>query len=92
MKPIWSLNKTDVNSSFGISTSVNRKNARQQRDQDVRTVTVTLVHEPTGIEVQGEVKGNFSRKDLTGAKNNLYNKLYKDLENKVAKQLKIGGR
>jgi len=88
----WTLIKSEVYSYGGTSTSVHRKNARQQRNIDIRTLTLNLVHEPTKIEVQGQITGSFSRKEMTEIKNDLYNKLFKELENKVAKHLKIAER
>jgi hypothetical protein len=88
----WALKKSDVYSYGGTSTSGPRKNARQQRNIEERTLTLNLVHEPTKIEVQGQMTGSFSRKEMTEKKNDLYNKLFKDLENKVAKYLKIAER
>ena len=88
----WALKKSDVYSYGGTSTSVKRKNARQQRNIDERSLTLNLVHKATKIEVQGVVTGNFSRKEMTEIKNNLYTKLFKDLENKIANHLKISSR
>lgn len=67
----WTLKRSDVYSYGGTSTFVHRKNARQQRNIDERTLTLNLVHEQTKIEVQGQVTGNFSRKQMTEKKNEL---------------------
>jgi hypothetical protein len=69
-----------------------RKNSRQSRALIEKEIHMDLVHRPTNIEVHGTMKGNGTRKELTSLRENLYNQLYTELENKVAKALKIPGR
>jgi len=88
----WKLKSIEVYSYGGISTSVKRKNSRQPRNIDERTLSLNLVHKLTNIEVQGVVTGNFYREEMTEKKKELYAQLFKELEEKVAKHLKISGR
>jgi hypothetical protein len=70
-----------------------RKNARQPRHMDVRSVSITLVHRPTKIEVGGQVpEGHYSRKEMISQHKALCSQLFAELETRVAKHLKIPGR
>ena len=93
MKEIWRLNPKEVHFYGGSSNASKRKNARQQRIIDVRTAEINLVHSPTKIEVKGTIPaGNYSKKEMVRLTEALRGALFLELENKVAKFLKIPKR
>ncbi|MCD6011047.1 MAG: hypothetical protein K0Q79_909 [Flavipsychrobacter sp.] len=57
-----------------------------------RAYELRLVHIPTNIEVSEQIIGTYDRKEWTKVRNMLYAKLFSELENKVAKALRISGR
>jgi len=60
---------------------------------DTSSANVTLLHNPTGITVTGQVPpGNYSRKELRKAADRVIGSLWPTLEAKVAKELGIPGR
>lgn len=49
-----------------------------------------MVHEPTKIEVKGEIpEGHYSRKKMRNLQNKLFNDLYTELTNRVARKIGI---
>ena len=88
----WSLNPKEVYSYGGSSSISGRKNVKQSRKMDLRSAEINLVHEPTKIEVHGNIPhGHYTKKEMTLLNDSLYNKLFSELEIKVAKHLKISG-
>ena len=52
-----------------------------------------MTHIPTGIEVTGEIPtGNYTKKQMRQLRQELEQKLFLELEAKVAKHLRIPGR
>jgi hypothetical protein len=93
MKRNWHLDPKDVTWYGGSSTRSNRSNARESRKIDEREFTMNLVHKLTAIEVSGTIPlGNYSRNEMSSLKEKLYKELFIQLENKVAKEIKISGR
>lgn len=75
-----------------ISTrSSGRRKAAQSRKLDTSSCRYTLPHRPTGCSVSDEVPpGHYSRKEFSQAKEKLFDRLWHELESKVA--TKPGGR
>jgi hypothetical protein len=93
MNTSWNLNSKEVRWYDGWATTSLRINSRQSRKVDSRSAEINLVHEPTKIEVKGTVRaGHYSKKEMTQLHKTLYQKLFIELENKVAKFLKIPKR
>jgi len=89
----WNLNSKDISLYGGSSTTSIRKNNRQDRSIDLKGAEINLVHKPTKLEVKGIIpKGNYSKKEMVQLKDSLYKSLFIELENKVAKHLKIPKR
>jgi hypothetical protein len=61
----WHLDRSEVRHGTNTSTSGGRSKARQSRARDVRALTMFLVHEPTGVRVEGEIPaGSYARRDM----------------------------
>ncbi len=74
-------------------TSAGRSKARQSRARDERALTMFLVHEPTGVRVEGEIPaGRYSKADMKSRSDVLYERLLAELEDRVAGVLRIPGR
>ncbi len=87
----WSLNPQEV--SAGTHGSSSGKTGQFARKLKTTSCTVFLVHEPTGIKVEGEVApGNYSKKEMQQKRHELQHSLFKKLEQQVAKKLNIKGR
>ena len=90
MKEKWKLNPKDVcwgwSGSSSGGSSFARKTKRTSRN-------VWVKHMPTNVVVQGEIlQGNYSKKEMKQLTENLREKLLVELEQKVAKHLRIPGR
>lgn len=91
--PQWRLDPTEVSQYGSGYRASGRKKASQSRALDKSGVQWTLVHLPTGLEVIGEIpQGHYSQKELDKEKSELLSHLFNELEDKVAKHLKIPGR
>ena len=89
----WKLDPAEVTWGTGGHTSTKRRKLRLSRQLDERSLRVRMLHLPTGIEVIGEVStGNYSRRDMHAARDALVEKLFAQLENKVARHFNISGR
>lgn len=67
-----------------------RTKIRQSRALDKRSFKLTMAHEPTKIEVKGEIpEGHYARKKMRDLHNKLFNELYGELERKVARKIGI---
>ena len=89
----WSLPRGQVTWSVSGSTSTNRKKLTSaSRAVDTRSYSFTLMHEPSSIEVSGEIPaGNYSKQQMQQEKDKLFSTLWLQLENKVAKHLRLSG-
>ena len=90
----WHLDPADVTESGMVITSGSRKHATHSgRATPPTEVQMELLHVPTGLKVTGEVpRGNYSRTQMQEHKKQLYPKLFQELEDKVAKHLRIPRR
>ncbi len=76
----------------GGSNASGRKKASQSRALDKTSLDWSLIHEPTGMRVSGEIpEGNYSKKEMKALEEKLLTKLCKELEAKVAKKLRVPG-
>lgn len=92
-KKRWQLPKDEVTWKGGGATSTKRKKLSvASRAVDTRSWHVTLIHLPSGLEVEGEIpSGNYSQKQMQVEKEKLFNRLWQELEIKVAKHLRLPG-
>jgi hypothetical protein len=91
--PRWSLNPAEVDAAMMGTTTSGRSQRRESRALDVRSVKLTLKHRPTGVVVVGAVPdGHYARKEMTRLKAELRAGLFRELESKVARVLRIPGR
>lgn len=90
-KKEWSLDPGEVeHSGSGSSSGKTRQFSRKLK---ITGGSMTLKHAPTGIEVKGEIlRGHYSKKEMREKKAALEARLFKELENLVAKRLGIPGR
>lgn len=87
-KSKWSLNPGEVSSGFTSSSS--GVSGQFHRKLKTTSCTMTLSHEITGLSITGEIPaGNYSKKEMQQLRENLYIKLFADLERQVAKKLRI---
>ncbi len=90
----WHLDPSEVTwSAIGGSESANRHKARNSRALSVTTHRLTLVHGPTSLEVSGEIpRGQYSRTEMQRLKAELRASLFRQLEELVARHLRVPGR
>lgn len=93
-KPAWKLDSSEITWGWGATTiGKRRKVNRASRAIDERSEHFWLEHKPTGIRVQGEIPmGHRSRKQGQKLKQELYDRLYAELEDEIAKHLRVPGR
>lgn len=85
----WSLNPDEVNEGWSGSSS----GGTFERKTKITSCCIQLVHQPTKIKVEGEVPvGNYSKNEMRQRTENMKEKLLIELEQKVAKHLRIPGR
>jgi len=85
----WELNPNDVNWSMGGSSS----GGTFERKTKITSRQLKLYHVPTKVYVEGEIEpGHYSKKEMKKLTEELRQRLYKELEQKVAKHLRIPGR
>ena len=92
MKENWEMDPADVSWHLRKGGSGVRKSSRMSRVHIETKIEMTLRHNPTGVEVHGQIERNYTRKELTAARTDLYNSLYNALETDVAKVLRLRGR
>ena len=91
-KDRWALDPKDIGEGWSGHSSV-KVFGNFERKLKVTSRTVNLTHTPTGIKVYGEIPdGHYSRKEMRSLTEKLREKLWAELENKVARHLKIPGR
>jgi len=89
----WQLDWADVSSGRTDHTSTTRKKLRYSRALDERSRKCTLTHEPTGIKAVGTIPtGHYSKKHIQKLCDELFAKLFTELEAKVARALRVPGR
>jgi hypothetical protein len=87
----WEMNREDV--TWSGSASSTGKSGAMARKEKVTSASYELTHRPTGLTVRGEVPaGRYSKKEMRALKEKLFARLYKELEEKVARHLRIPGR
>lgn len=86
----WQLNPAEVTSGMhGLSSG---KSGQFERKLKTTSSTIFLIHMPTGLRVEGQVPaGNYSKKEMQQKREQLKQSLYLQLEQLVAKHLKIKG-
>lgn len=87
------LNESDIQASFGSSSSGGRRKARQPRSLDLRSSRVELLHVPSGVKVKGEIpSGHYNRKQMQKLTLELKARLTEELGQLVGKKLRVAGR
>ncbi len=90
-KQKWHLDPKEV--TGGIHGSSSGKTGIFERKLKITGSTVFLTHMPTGIEVEAEVPpGHYSKKEMQQKREALKESLFRELEDRVAKVLKVKGR
>ena len=69
-----------------------RRSLSQSRNFNMTNKCVTMTHIPTGIESHGRFFGFYTRSEIQKMHESLMALIFQNLENKVAKHLKIRGR
>ena len=90
----WQLPRSEVNVSSRASSSGTRhRSARDSRNLDERAVTIRMEHAPSGLFVEGSIpEGHYSKNEMRKLKDALSDRLFRELETKVARHLRIPGR
>lgn len=89
MKEKWKLNPNDVNWTMNASSG----GGTFERKTKITSRQLKLYHVPTKVAVEGEIpSGHYSKKEMKKLTEDLKKRLYIELEDKVAKQLRIPGR
>ena len=87
----WKLDADDVSSGMYMHTS--GKSGQFERKLKTTGTTVFLVHEPTGMRIEGDVPlGNYSKKEMQKKRETLKKILFQKLELQVAKKLRVKGQ
>jgi hypothetical protein len=94
MKEKWKLDPQEVTWRGYSTSSGHRTHAtKASRSVGLSSTALTLVHMPTGLEIEGRIpEGHYSRRKLRELKELLYRDLFDKLEDKVAKHLRIPGK
>jgi hypothetical protein len=89
----WSLDPQEVY-QFGMGhRSSTRRRADLPRSLDESGGSMRLAHGPTGIEAAGEIPaGHYSKARLRELRQELYARLFAELERLVARRLRVPGR
>lgn len=89
----WRLDAREVTSRAMGGSASGRRQARQSRALDLRSFVLELEHIPTGIVAKGDVpRGHYSRIEMKRLQDELRARLYRQLEDLVARRLRIPGR
>jgi hypothetical protein len=82
--------EADVDESGSSTCAAGRAQRRESRALDLRTRTVTLTHRPTDAVVEGSVPhGQYARKEMARLTAALRAALFRELESKFARELRI---
>lgn len=93
MKARWKLNPEDVLRVGGGGAMSMGKNKTRARYNQLRYEEVVLFHKPTGVSISGNTgRHRKSKTEWKKTYDDLCSKLMKELEEKVARHLKIPGR
>lgn len=89
----FTLDPAEVISTGSAIRRSGRKKARFSRANDLYSAELRLKHTPTGVEVAGSIPpGNYTRKEQRLLREKLYRDLYRDLEQAVARALRLPGQ
>ena len=90
----WAMSRDDVRmGGYGTSSGHSKPLARSSRRDGLTSSTMHLIHQPTGLRVDGTVpRGHYSRKEMVKERERLHKHLWDELERKVANHLRIPGR
>jgi hypothetical protein len=89
----WVLDPAEVDAFETSGRSSGRRQASLSRALDKSAYRLRLKHRPTGIEVSGEItEGHYSRAEMTRLRQVLHAHQFADLEERVARHLRIPGR
>ena len=87
----WKLDKGGVTADW--STSSSGKSGQFSRRLKVTSARLTLTHASTGLSVKGEIPdGQYSKKEMRKLQEELYDRLFRTLEENVGKHLRVPGR
>ena len=89
----WVLDPVDVDTFEMSSRSSGRRRAALSRALDTSAHRIRLTLRPMSVEVSGEIpQGNYSRAEMTRLRRELHARLFAELEQRVARHLRISGR
>jgi hypothetical protein len=91
----WRMERSEVTYTASHFSSTSTKKGPTRRSARARkSLRMTLKHKPTGIEVSGEVPdvGGYTRKELAERRDELWRRLWNELESLVARRLRVPGR
>jgi hypothetical protein len=91
--PVLDPSDVEVTSSGSASSLRTGNRRRLSRALDLRAVVIRVRHRPTGIPIRGEVpEGHYSRDEMRQLKDAVVEQLMRELEQAVARQLRVPGR
>jgi hypothetical protein len=89
----WRLDAREVSWKTMSTASSGRAKVRLSRSHDLRSAHLTAEHIPTGLTVSGAIPaGHYSRDQMRKLQDQLRARLMSDLENKVARRVRVAGR
>lgn len=89
MKAKWKLDPNEVGWGWEGSSG----GGTFERKTKITSCRITAQHLPTKVQVKGEIKaGHYSKKEMKKLREDLRVRLFNELEQKVAKHLRIPGR
>jgi hypothetical protein len=89
------LDPADVEVGFTGAASSPRSGHRRRlsRALDLRAMTITVRHRPTGIVLRGDIpEGHYSKNEMRKLREALVERLMRELGLVVARQLRASGR
>lgn len=87
----WRLDPAEIESGWFASSS--GKKGQMARREKLTACTLFIIHRPTGIRLEGSIpEGHYSKKTMQLKRAALQEELLAQLEQAVAKALKIPGR
>ena len=89
----WRLDQHEVDCLWMGGNSSGRRKARLSRSLDLQSAKLELEHRPTGARVAGSIPaGNYSRAEMRLLRQKLHDELFRQLEEQVARRLRIRAR